>query len=98
MYASAKAWCSAEGLKAAIPYWQSLCETNSLTLMDLTDIEANVTDDYITSLPLIDPEQNSTATIGTIGSVVLLSHSYYERAYKSYVRIQTAGLFPLNIG
>ncbi|KAJ6027669.1 FAD-binding 8 [Penicillium canescens] len=70
MYASAKTWCSAEGLKAAIPYWQSLCETNSLTLMDLTGIEANVTDDCIASLPLIDPEQNSTTTTGTINSSV----------------------------
>ncbi|KAJ5113971.1 FAD-binding 8 [Penicillium angulare] len=85
MYASAKAWCSKKELKAGIPYWQSLCEQNSLTLMDLTDIEANVTDSYISSLSTIDPEQNSTTTTGTIDSVVLLSHSYYERAHKSYV-------------
>ncbi|KAJ6008825.1 FAD-binding 8 [Penicillium canescens] len=96
MYASAKTWCSAEGLKAAIPYWQSLCETNSLTLMDLTGIEANVTDDYIASLPLIDPEQNSTTTTGTINSSVLLSHAYYERAYKSYVRINLPACLSLN--
>ncbi|CAG8200313.1 unnamed protein product [Penicillium salamii] len=86
LYASAKAWCSAKGLRAAIPYWQSLCSANSLTLMDLTDIEAELTDDYITSLPLIDPEQNSMTTTGTINSPVLLSHAYYEKAYKSYVR------------
>lgn len=91
MYASAKAWCSAKDLKAAIPYWQSLCEENSLTLMDLSEIEANVTDAYIASLPVIDPEQNSTTTTGTIESVVLLSHKYYERAYKSYVRVHLLG-------
>lgn len=85
MYASAMAWCSAKQLKAAVPYWQSLCEQSSLKLMDLTDIEANMTADYIASLPLVDPEQNSTTTTATIDSVVLLSHAYYERAYKSYV-------------
>lgn len=85
LYASAKAWCNKKQLKATIPYWQSLCEENSLTLMDLTAIEANVTDEYIDSLSTIDPVQNSTTTTATIESPVLLSHSYYKRAYKSYV-------------
>ena len=53
--------------------------------MDLTGIEANLTADYIASLPLVDPEQNSTTTTATINSVVLLSKAYYERAYKSYI-------------
>ncbi|KAE8140337.1 ferric reductase like transmembrane component-domain-containing protein [Aspergillus pseudotamarii] len=85
MYASAKAWCSKAELKATIPYWQSLCEQNSLTLMDLSEVEANVTDTYLASLPTIDPETNSTSTTGTIESPVLLSHAYYKRAHKSYV-------------
>ncbi|KAE8416081.1 ferric reductase like transmembrane component-domain-containing protein [Aspergillus pseudocaelatus] len=85
MYASAKAWCSKAELKATIPYWQSLCEQNSLTLMDLSEVEANVTDTYLASLPTIDPETNSTSTTGTIESPVLLSHAYYKKAHKSYV-------------
>lgn len=85
MYASAKAWCSSKGLKAAIPYWQSLCEENDLTLMDLTSIEEKVTDDFIDGLATIDPDNNSTTTTGTIYSPVLLSHAYYKIAYKSYV-------------
>ena len=86
MYASAKAWCSKAELKATIPYWQSLCEQNSLTLMDLSEVEANVTDTYLASLPTLDPEMNSTSMTGTIESPVLLSHAYYKRAHKSYVR------------
>ncbi|KAB8256537.1 ferric reductase like transmembrane component-domain-containing protein [Aspergillus pseudonomiae] len=85
MYASAKAWCSKAELKATIPYWQSLCEQNSLTLMDLSEVEANVTDTYLASLPTLDPEMNSTSMTGTIESPVLLSHAYYKRAHKSYV-------------
>ncbi|KAB8268211.1 ferric reductase like transmembrane component-domain-containing protein [Aspergillus minisclerotigenes] len=85
MYASAKAWCTKAELKATIPYWESLCEQNSLTLMDLSEVEANVTDTYLASLPTIDPEMNSTSTTATIESPVLLSHSYYKRAHKSYV-------------
>ncbi|OJK04912.1 hypothetical protein ASPACDRAFT_19883 [Aspergillus aculeatus ATCC 16872] len=85
LYASAKAWCNKKQLEATIPYWESLCEQNSATLVNLTDIIANATDSYIASLPTIDPETNSTTTTGTIESPVLLSHSYYKRAYKSYV-------------
>ncbi|RAL11189.1 ferric reductase family protein [Aspergillus homomorphus CBS 101889] len=85
LYASAKAWCNNKQLEATIPYWQSLCAQNSATLIDLTDIIANATESYIASLPIVDPETNSTTTTGTIDSPVLLSHSYYKRAYKSYV-------------
>ncbi|KAL4982288.1 ferric reductase like transmembrane component-domain-containing protein [Aspergillus falconensis] len=85
LYASAKAWCSKAQFEVTIPYWQSLCEGNSLTLMDLTAIEANVTDAYIASLSTIDPDMNDTTTTGTIQSPVLLSEPYYKRAYKSYV-------------
>ncbi|KAI2974183.1 hypothetical protein CBS147323_1572 [Aspergillus niger] len=86
LYASAKAWCNEEQFNSAIPtYWESLCEQSSVSLISLTEIEANATDEYIASLPVIDPETNSTTTTGTIESPVLLSHSYYKRAYKSYV-------------
>ncbi|PYH89331.1 ferric reductase transmembrane component 4 precursor [Aspergillus ellipticus CBS 707.79] len=86
MYASAKAWCTKEQFNSAISsYWESLCEDSSLTLLSLTNITATVTDEYIASLPSIDPETNSTTTTGTIDSPVLLSHSYYKRAHKSYV-------------
>ncbi|KAL4995175.1 ferric reductase NAD binding domain-containing protein [Aspergillus recurvatus] len=85
LYASAKARCNKAQFAASIPYWQSLCEQNSLTLMDLSEIERNVTDAYIAALPSIDPEMNDTTTTGTIGEAVLLSESYYKRAYKSYV-------------
>lgn len=85
LYASAKARCNTAQFSVTIPYWQSLCEQNSLTLMDLSEIEKNVTDAYIAAVPSIDPEMNDTTTTGTIGEVVLLSESYYKRAYKSYV-------------
>ncbi|KAL4754497.1 ferric reductase like transmembrane component-domain-containing protein [Aspergillus terricola var. indicus] len=85
LYASAKARCNTAQFAVTIPYWQSLCEQNSLTLMDLSQIEKNVTDAYIAALPSIDPEMNDTTTTGTIREVVLLSESYYKRAYKSYV-------------
>ncbi|KAL4956119.1 ferric reductase NAD binding domain-containing protein [Aspergillus filifer] len=85
MYASAKAWCNRAQFAATIPYWQGLCEQNSLTLMDLSGIAANVTDAYIASLSVIDPDMNDTTTTGTIESPVLLSEEYYKRAYKSYV-------------
>ncbi|RAK95283.1 ferric reductase family protein [Aspergillus ibericus CBS 121593] len=85
-YVSAKSWCTKEQFNMAIPtYWESLCEDASATLISLTEIEANATDEYIASLSLIDPETNSTTTTGTISTPVLLSHSYYKRAYKSYV-------------
>ncbi|KAL4736470.1 ferric reductase NAD binding domain-containing protein [Aspergillus similis] len=85
LYASAKVRCNTAQFAVTIPYWQSLCEQNSLTLMDLSEIEKNVTDAYIAVLPSIDPEMNDTTTTGTIREVVLLSESYYKRAYKSYV-------------
>ncbi|PQE09597.1 ferric reductase transmembrane component 4 precursor protein [Rutstroemia sp. NJR-2017a WRK4] len=53
--------------------------------MDLTTIEPNATDAYIDTLPVIDLSINTTTTEGTITSPVLLSYSYYNRAYKSYV-------------
>ncbi|KAJ5816157.1 FAD-binding 8 [Penicillium robsamsonii] len=84
MYASAKAWCSEKDFKAVVPYWQSLCAKNSMELMNLASIEPLLTDDYINSLPQIDPENNVT-TYGTIYSPVLLTEEYYKRAYKSYV-------------
>ncbi|KAL4816604.1 ferric reductase like transmembrane component-domain-containing protein [Aspergillus spinulosporus] len=85
LYASAMARCNTAQFAVTIPYWQTLCEQNSLTLMDLSEIEKNVTDAYIAALPSIDPEMNDTTTTGTIREVVLLSESYYKRAYKSYV-------------
>ncbi|CAI7641743.1 unnamed protein product [Penicillium glandicola] len=85
MYASAKAYCSEKDFKAVIPYWQSLCTTNSMELMSLTAIEPLLTDEYINSLPQIDPDQNNVTTTGTINSPVLLTKKYYDRAYKSYV-------------
>ncbi|KAL2849922.1 ferric reductase NAD binding domain-containing protein [Aspergillus pseudoustus] len=85
LYASAKAWCNKAQFKVTIPYWQSLCQQNSLTLMDLTAIKANVTEAYIASMPTIDPDMNVTTTAGTIHTPVLLSESYYKHAYKSYV-------------
>ncbi|KAL3463545.1 ferric reductase NAD binding domain-containing protein [Aspergillus heterothallicus] len=80
LYASAKAWCSKAQFEVTVPYWQSLCEQNSLTLMDLTAIEANVTDAYIASLSTIDPDTNATTTTGAIQSPVLLSESYYKQS------------------
>ncbi|KAJ5150583.1 FAD-binding 8 [Penicillium coprophilum] len=85
MYATAKAWCSAKDFKAVVPYWQSLCAKNSMELMSLASIEPLLTDEYINSLPQIDPEQNNVTTYGTIDSPVLLTKKYYDRAYKSYV-------------
>ncbi|KGO39956.1 FAD-binding 8 [Penicillium expansum] len=85
MYASAKAWCSEKEFEAVIPYWESLCAKNSMELMSMASIEHLLTDEYINSLPQIDPEQNNVTTTGTIDSPVLLSKRYYTRAYKSYV-------------
>jgi hypothetical protein len=85
VYASAKKYCKGGKWTAAIPEWRTLCESAGTTLMDLTTIEVNATDAYIDSLPIIDPSINTTTTEGTITSPVLLSLSYYNRAYKSYV-------------
>ncbi|KAJ5787390.1 FAD-binding 8 [Penicillium paradoxum] len=85
MYASAKARCSEKDFRVVVPYWQSLCAKNSMELMSLTAIEAKLTDEYISSLPQIDPDQNNVTTTGIIESPVLLTQSYYNRAYKSYV-------------
>ncbi|KAJ5373542.1 FAD-binding 8 [Penicillium concentricum] len=85
MYASAKAWCSEKEFKAVVPYWQSLCAKNSMELMSLTSIEPLLTDDFINSLPQIDPEENNVTTYRTIDSPVLLTKKYYNRAHKSYV-------------
>ncbi|KAJ5501641.1 FAD-binding 8 [Penicillium expansum] len=81
----AKAWCSEKEFEAVIPYWESLCAKNSMELMSMASIEHLLTDEYINSLPQIDPEQNNVTTTGTIDSPVLLSKKYYTRAYKSYV-------------
>ncbi|BCR90609.1 uncharacterized protein ACHE_60495A [Aspergillus chevalieri] len=85
MYASAKARCSETGLKATVPHWQSLRAENSLKLMDLAGVEANLTDLYIGNLPEIDLDVNSTETTETIQKPVLSSEAYYKRAWKSYV-------------
>lgn len=87
LYASAKVYCNKKALAGLQSYWQYLCEQDSLTLMDLSSAEANATDAYIASLPIIDPSVNSTTLTGTIESPVLLSRSYFNRAYKSYVSI-----------
>lgn len=85
MYASAKAWCSEKEFKAVIPYWQSLCAKNSMELMSMASIEPLLTDEYLNSLPQIDPDQNNVTTTGIIDSPVLLTKKYYTRAHKSYV-------------
>lgn len=97
MYASAKAWCSEKEFKAVIPYWQSLCTKNSMELMSLASIEPLITDEYITSLPQIDPEQNNATTFGTIDSPVLLTKVHYDRAHKSYVSQRISQLAPLSV-
>ncbi|KAL1889476.1 hypothetical protein Sste5346_008854 [Sporothrix stenoceras] len=79
IYASAKAYCNGKQFTAAIPYWQSLCTSGGYTLMDLTEIEANVTQAYINSLPVLNPDSNSTSA--AIEKAVILDKAYYEVAY-----------------
>ncbi|KAL3481224.1 ferric reductase NAD binding domain-containing protein [Aspergillus californicus] len=83
LYASSKAWCNEAQFDAAVPFWQQLCRENNYTLINLSQIETDVTDAYIATLPIVDPDMNSTKTT-VIASPVLLSQSYYKRAYKSY--------------
>lgn len=85
LYASARLYCNYKEWKATIPYWESLCKADGVTLMDLTSIEAEVTKAYAKTLPAIDPETNLTTTTGNITSPVRLTRSYYERAHKTYV-------------
>ncbi|KAL2443879.1 Ferric/cupric reductase transmembrane component B [Exophiala dermatitidis] len=82
LYANAKALCTKKQLKATPSYWKSLCAASSYTLMDLTSIEANVTDAYIAALPVINPDVNSTDTT-SLSSVVLLDKEWFRLAYKT---------------
>lgn len=90
IYATAKAYCTKDQFAAAVPTWQGLCHESKLELIDLTSIVMNVTDDYLTHLPVIDPVHNSTKSTAIITSPVLLSKSYYERAFRSYTLLGTA--------
>lgn len=85
LYASAKVYCDTRQWTATIPYWKSLCKKKKTALMDLTTIEANVTTEYATSLPEIDPETSPTETTANITSPVRLTESYYHRALRTYV-------------
>ncbi|PWY86776.1 ferric reductase transmembrane component 4 precursor [Aspergillus heteromorphus CBS 117.55] len=84
MYASAKARCEGGNPVASASYWRKLCG-DSLTRGDLSEVEANVTDTHILSMRVVDPDTNNTMSTGTIDSPVLLSETYYERAYKTCV-------------
>ena len=85
IYAAAKEYCRPKELKTGISWWQSQCSSAGASLMDLTTIEAKLNSSYLASLPRIDPETNTTTAVGTLNQTVLLTKSYYKRAYKSYV-------------
>lgn len=85
IYAAAKKHCRPKELEVGITWWRSQCTTTAL--IDLTDIKTEMTAAIISSLPPIDPETNSTASVGTLNITTLLTESYYKRAYKSYVSI-----------
>ncbi|GAQ35739.1 ferric reductase family protein [Aspergillus tubingensis] len=78
MYASARARCDGSSPAATISFWQELCD------VDLSSIDPNGSRSY-DSIPILDPDVNTTASTGTIKSPVLLSESYYKRAYKTCV-------------
>ncbi|RAH59681.1 ferric reductase transmembrane component 4 precursor [Aspergillus piperis CBS 112811] len=78
MYASARARCDGNSPAATISFWQELCD------VDLSSIEPNGSRSY-DSMPILDPDVNTTASTGTIKSPVLLSESYYKRAYKTCI-------------
>lgn len=78
MYANARARCDGSSPAATISFWQELCD------VDLSSIEPNGSGSY-DSMPILDPDVNTTASTGTIKSPVLLSESYYKRAYKTCV-------------
>lgn len=85
IYAAAKEYCRPKELKTGISWWQSQCSSAGASLMDLTTIEAKLNSSYLASLSRIDPETNTTTAVGTLNQTVLLTKSYYKRAYKSYV-------------
>lgn len=92
LYASARSYCTAKEFKAAVPLWQDMCQKAGLELMDLnsTGVVANLTNEYIDHLPIIDPLHNSTNSTPAITSPVLLSASYYVRAHRSWFTLGVA--------
>ncbi|GJP94186.1 ferric reductase transmembrane component 4 precursor [Aspergillus niger] len=78
MYASARARCDGGSPAASVSFWQELCD------VDISSLEVNGSTTY-TSMPIVDPDVNTTASTGTIEYPVLLSESYYKRAYKTCV-------------
>ncbi|KAL1305804.1 hypothetical protein AAFC00_003967 [Neodothiora populina] len=79
MYASTKLYCSPQALEDGILFWERLCESVNATL-DLSTIQAVVTNEYIAKLPIVDPD---TGIKNVTGPAVLLE-SYFDRSLKSY--------------
>lgn len=78
MYASARARCDGNSPAASVSFWQEVCD------VDISSLETNRSTTY-TSMSIVDPDVNTTASTGTIKNPVLLSESYYRRAYKTCV-------------
>lgn len=82
IYASMVLYCSPLKMRKGIAFWKALCENSDAALMDLTSIEANITEAAAGNLTVIDP---STYT-GTVISPVVLLKSEYRRYYRALVR------------
>ncbi|KAJ6006301.1 hypothetical protein N7451_004245 [Penicillium sp. IBT 35674x] len=66
-------------MRKGIAFWKALCENSDADLMNLTSIEANITEAAAAELTVIDP---STYT-GTISSPVVVLKSEYRRYYRA---------------
>lgn len=83
IYASSKTYCSPSQLQAGLEYWAGLCQQSRSPLIDLSAIAANITDSYISQLPHVDPQSNSTIAIS---QPAVLSRTFFAISYQSWVR------------
>lgn len=81
MFASAKTYCSPAEIAPGFRLIDEYCHKDGLELLDLGPIAANMTEEYISSLRVVDFEEISRTT--ELTEPVLLSLSYFEKAFRT---------------
>ncbi|EPE07050.1 ferric reductase transmembrane component 4 precursor [Ophiostoma piceae UAMH 11346] len=82
IYSSVQKYCSEVEITKGIPFWRKQCKAAKSELMNLDEVKAEVTDEYIASLPWIQPKINSTKKALTKPAII--QEEYYRLAYHSY--------------
>lgn len=82
IYASATKYCTDHEISTGIAWLSETCFTYGLELLPYADFRKNLTQDYLSSLPVIDFGETITETVAT---VVIISQPYYDLGYRTIV-------------